>query len=66
MSNLKTKPNLGDPDGIYQMLIDLHAGRDEHDSMKVNAKLILALANHIGDQQVIAEAIAIAGAGAQE
>lgn len=60
MNKLEIKPNLTDPDGVYMMLIDLHDGRDEKESMKVNAKLILTLANHIGDQKIIAEAIAIA------
>ena len=54
------KLNLSDPDDIYEALINLHDGLSEEQSRKVNAKLILLLANHIGDQRVIREAIEIA------
>ena len=54
------KLNLGNPDEIYQALIDLHDGLTEEQSRAVNAKLILLLANHIGDEEVIRQAIEIA------
>ena len=38
------KLNLGNPDEIYQALIDLHDGLTEEQSRAVNAKLILLLA----------------------
>jgi hypothetical protein len=60
MASLITHPNLPNPDNTYQRLIDLHEGCDEVESHKRNAKLILALSNHIGDDAVIAEAIALA------
>lgn len=63
MATLRTAPNLSDPDGIYQRLIELHAGRDDADSFRINARLILLLANHIGDRETIIEAIRLAGAG---
>jgi len=58
---LITKPNLPDADGVYERLIALHEGRDEADSRRVNARLILTLINHIGDRDVVLEAIALAG-----
>ena len=61
MSSLNTMANIGNADDIYALLVDLHAGRDDRESMKVNARLVLILANHIGDSNIIAEAIALAG-----
>ncbi|HKX80003.1 MAG TPA: DUF2783 domain-containing protein [Novosphingobium sp.] len=58
---LITKPNLADPDAVYERLIALHDGRSDEDSARVNARLILLLANHIGDKETIFEAIELAG-----
>ena len=60
MPALKTEPNLPDPDSFYAALIALHDGRDEAESHALNARLVLILANHIGDRQVLAEAMALA------
>lgn len=60
--SLKTKPNITQPDDFYQELIDLHRDLDDSKSGEVNAKLILLLANHIGDIGTLREAMAIAGA----
>lgn len=54
-------PNIADADGIYERLIALHHGRSEEDSMAVNARLILLLINHIGDPDVVDEALVRAG-----
>ncbi|MCU0869625.1 MAG: DUF2783 domain-containing protein [Burkholderiales bacterium] len=59
---LNTEPNLPQPDDFYQALIALHAGLDDAASAAVNARLVLLLANHIGDPDVLAEAMAIARA----
>jgi 3-(3-hydroxy-phenyl)propionate hydroxylase len=66
MSRLILEPNLAEVDDIYQSLVDAHAGRSDGGSMRLNARLILLLANHIGDQQVIREAIACAAAIGEE
>jgi hypothetical protein len=66
MSRLVTSPNLARPDEVYQWLIDLHAGRDGADSDRVNARLILLLANHVGDPTVLKEAIDLAADEARE
>jgi hypothetical protein len=57
---LDTNPNFDQADNFYQKLIDLHDGKSDTESMKINAKLVLLLANHIGDEAIIDEAIAIA------
>jgi len=50
------------PDDFYQDLIALHRDLSESESALVNAKLILLLANHIGDPEVLAAAMAAARA----
>ena len=64
MATLKTEPNLPAPDDFYQELIALHRDLSEDQSAMVNAKLVLLLANHIGDRQVLAAAMAAARADA--
>ena len=59
-SHLVTDPNIDAPDEFYAALTALHRDLDDAESAKVNAKLILLLANHIGDNAVLAEAIALA------
>lgn len=60
---LDLTPRLTDVDDLYQLLVDAHADIDADQSLRVNARLILLLANHIGDVGVVAEAIAIATNG---
>jgi len=60
MPRLLTEPRLVDPDGLYAALIEAHRGLDEAASRRLDAKLVLLLANHVGDQAVVAEAIALA------
>lgn len=57
---LITEPRLADPDGLYAALIEAYRGLDEAASRRLNAKLILLLANHIGDPAVVEQAIALA------
>lgn len=59
---LVTDPNLGDHDGFYEELIALHRDLTDAQSALVNAKLILLLANHIGDAGVLREAMRAARA----
>ena len=60
MTALNTEPNLERPDELYARLLAAHHGLDDAQSAKVNAKLVLLLANHIGDARVIDEAITAA------
>ena len=62
MNALIRQPNLDRVDDIYQQLLAMHDGLDEAQSLKASARLILALANHIGDSAVVLEAIALARA----
>jgi hypothetical protein len=57
---LNTEPNLAAPDEFYEELIDLHRDLSDEQSALVNAKLILLLANHIGDLGVLRAALAAA------
>jgi hypothetical protein len=54
--------NLADPDAVYNAIIDAHRGLSEAESAALNARLVLLLANHIGDDAVIHEALAAARA----
>ena len=54
---LNTEPNIAASDDFYQELIDLHRDLSDEESALVNAKLILLLANHIGDAAVLREAM---------
>lgn len=59
-SYLETSLNIASPDDFYQALLDTHAGLTDQESEKLNAKLIMILANHIGDERVLYEALACA------
>jgi len=62
MGALITDPNMVAPDDFYEDLIGLHRDLTEQQSALVNAKLILLLANHVGDHDVLREAMAAARA----
>ncbi|WP_323771811.1 DUF2783 domain-containing protein [Antarctobacter sp.] len=57
MADLTLTPNLDRPDDFYAALIAAHDGLSEDDSAAYNARLILILANQIGDAQVIDAAL---------
>lgn len=57
MTNLITDPNIPDPDGFYAELIAAHDGLSDDESTALNARLVLILANHIGDREVIRQAL---------
>ena len=56
---LKREPNLPDPDGLYAAIVEAHADLSESESVALNASLVL-LANHIGDESVVREALKLA------
>ncbi|WP_439119425.1 DUF2783 domain-containing protein [Marivita sp.] len=60
---LNTAPNIPDPDGFYAELLNAHDGLSDDDSIAFNARLILILANHIGDRAVLTDALAAASKG---
>ena len=57
---LNLEANIASPDDFYQELIDLHRELTDGQSAMVNAKLILLLANHIGDMVVLRAAMSAA------
>ena len=57
MSHLRTETAFDNPDDFYALLIEAHRGLSDAQSAMLNAKLILLLSNHIGDLQVIREAL---------
>lgn len=57
---LNTAPNIPDPDGFYAELLAVHDGLSEEESMALNARLVLLLANHVGDRATLSEALAAA------
>ncbi|MEM7024846.1 MAG: DUF2783 domain-containing protein [Pseudomonadota bacterium] len=66
MSGLITTPNIEDPDGFYAELLALHEGKSKGASDALNARLILILANHIGDRTTLREAFALAAKTAHQ
>jgi hypothetical protein len=71
---LQLQPNFGEAgrralrdyspgDDFYQLLIDTHRDLSDEQSVLVNAKLVLLLANHIGDLALLREAMALARDG---
>ncbi|AXT27044.1 DUF2783 domain-containing protein [Ruegeria sp. AD91A] len=57
MSDLILSPNIDNADDFYAELLAAHEGLDKADSDALNARLVLVLANHIGDEQVLSDAI---------
>ncbi len=57
MADLITHPNLPDPDGFYAKLIKTYEAMDEDAITAFNARLVLLLTNHIGDPDVIFQAV---------
>lgn len=51
-------------DDFYESLIETHGDLSDEQSALVNAKLVLLLANHIGDLSVLREAMQLARSGA--
>jgi len=57
---LNLEPKIEDPDGFYNQLIRLHDGLSEAQSLELQSRMILLLANHIGDSEVLSEVMRIA------
>jgi Protein of unknown function (DUF2783) len=57
---VKTTPHLQDADGFYERLLDAHQGLSREQCELLNARLILLLANQIGDAAVLADCITAA------
>ena len=60
MTVLSTQSNFADPDAAYRMIVEAHRGINDAQSAGLDAALVLILANHIGDLDLLREAIALA------
>jgi hypothetical protein len=60
MSALITDINLPDPDEFYEALLNTHIDLTPKQSEALNARLILLMANHIGDLSVLRQAMTLA------
>jgi hypothetical protein len=54
---LRRTLNLAKPDDVYNALVDAHKGLSDDECRAFDARLILLLLNHIGDEVVIREAL---------
>lgn len=57
---LNRQPNIADPDGFYEELIASQRGLSDEQCELMNSKLVLLLANHVGDREVLREALRLA------
>ena len=57
---LMKQPHVTDPDGLYAAILEAHADLSETESAALNARLVLLLANHIGNAAIVREALATA------
>jgi hypothetical protein len=58
--DLNLNANITDPDGFYDELLGAHEGLSKEESDALNARLILVLANHVGDRKILRAALAAA------
>jgi len=57
---LSTSSNFAKPDDAFRMIVESHRGLSDAQSADLDAALVLVLANHIGDLEVLREAIELA------
>jgi Protein of unknown function (DUF2783) len=57
---LVTDNRFADPDAAFRAIVEAHRGLSDADSAALNAKLVLILANHVGEMSVLKQAIAVA------
>ncbi|WP_421702044.1 DUF2783 domain-containing protein [Aliiroseovarius sp.] len=60
MSDLNLQPNIAGADDFYAELLAAHEGLSKADSDALNARLVLVLANQVGDRAVLSEALKVA------
>ncbi|MGJ4948962.1 DUF2783 domain-containing protein [Bradyrhizobium sp. HKCCYLS20291] len=58
--SLTLTPNISDPDDFYAELIGSQRELSEDEALRMNARLVLLLANHIGDRAILSAAIRLA------
>lgn len=60
MAPLNLASRLSDPDALFAALVAAHDGLPPAASRRLDAKLVLLLANHIGDTAVVLDALRVA------
>ncbi|MGT2428675.1 DUF2783 domain-containing protein [Cupriavidus basilensis] len=60
---LEHQANISDPDGFYEELIGCQRDLSEENALLFQARLLLVMANHIGDRKVLTEAMVVARRG---
>jgi hypothetical protein len=59
-TKLEVALGIARPDDFYEALIEAHRGLSDEESRQLNARLILILANQVGDMEVLTEALRLA------
>jgi hypothetical protein len=62
MARLVTTSQFANPDAAYVALVEARRGLSDAAAAALDARLVLILANHIGDLEVLQQAIALAKA----
>ncbi|MCK0141487.1 DUF2783 domain-containing protein [Aliiroseovarius sp. F20344] len=57
MTDLVLTPNIESADDFYAELLAAHEGLSKDESDAFNARLVLVLANHVGDRDVLSDAL---------
>ncbi|WP_322514510.1 DUF2783 domain-containing protein [Rhodopseudomonas palustris] len=57
---LSTQSNFADPDAAYRLIVEAHRGLGDEQSAALDAALVLILANHIGNLDLLREAVTLA------
>lgn len=63
---LVTASNLPDPDAAYRLIVEANRGLSPAQSAALQAAALLILANHLGDPQILKDALALARTAAEE
>ncbi len=66
MGALRRTLNLARPDDVYNAIVDAHKDLSDEQCRAFDARLILLLANHVGDEAAICEALAVARQSLEE
>lgn len=59
-TQLSTRSNFADPDAAYRLIVEAHRGLPDEQSAALDAAMVLILANHIGNAELLREALALA------
>lgn len=65
MNTLNLNPNIPNGDDFYEKLLNAHEGLNKEQSDALNARLILILSNHIGDMDILEQALNAATSAGQ-